>query len=121
MLIGEISRLTGASAKAIRHYETLGLLKPGRQGGGYRVFDERDVYLVRLIREAQQLGFKLGELKSAVSNGGGAPDWQRMLQLIRERQQRLVFDLERIREQQRLLQDCEHQLLSHLAAGTFCT
>lgn len=50
MKIGELSRLTGASVRALRHYEEEGLIRPARRGNGYRDFDHAAVELVRQIR-----------------------------------------------------------------------
>lgn len=69
VLIGQICRLTGATPKAVRLYESLGLLPPARRRGSYRVFDQEHVDAVALIRQAQQLGFKLKELQSLASQG----------------------------------------------------
>ncbi|MEJ6004960.1 MerR family transcriptional regulator [Paucibacter sp. AS339] len=69
MLIGQICRLTGASAKAVRLYEAMGLLPQPRRRGKYRVFEQEHVDAVALIRQAQVLGFKLNELKQLASQG----------------------------------------------------
>ncbi|WP_431975907.1 MerR family transcriptional regulator [Micromonospora haikouensis] len=50
MRIGELSRRTGASVRALRHYENEGLLRPGRRSNGYRVYEDDAVDLVRQIR-----------------------------------------------------------------------
>ncbi len=63
MYIGKLSELTGASRKAIRLYESMGLIPAPRRKGRYRVYGERDVVVVRTIRRAQEAGFRLAELK----------------------------------------------------------
>lgn len=50
MKIGELSRLTGASVRALRYYEEEGLIRPGRRGNGYRDFDHGAVEAVKQIR-----------------------------------------------------------------------
>jgi DNA-binding transcriptional MerR regulator len=60
--IGQLSRLTGASADTLRHYERLGLLAPERMANGYRVYAPAAVDRVRMIRAALALGFRLDEL-----------------------------------------------------------
>lgn len=54
--IGELARRSGASAKAIRYYEQLGLIAPTRQANGYRSFDEGDLRAVTEIRELSAMG-----------------------------------------------------------------
>lgn len=50
MRIGELSRRTGASVRALRYYEEQGLLRPVRRPSGYREYREEDVATVRGIR-----------------------------------------------------------------------
>ncbi len=62
MNIGQLSRLSGASARSIRHDEKAGLLVSARQSNGYRTFSpdavRRIQHIVRMIR----LGFSLEEI-----------------------------------------------------------
>ncbi|MGN9909994.1 MerR family transcriptional regulator [Phytohabitans sp. LJ34] len=50
MKIGELSRRTGVSVRALRHYEAEGLIRPARSANGYRAFDEGAVQAVDQIR-----------------------------------------------------------------------
>ncbi|MEV0564824.1 MerR family transcriptional regulator [Dactylosporangium sp. NPDC050588] len=50
MKIGELSRRTGVSVRALRHYEDEGLLRPDRRSNGYRDFAEDAVDAVLQIR-----------------------------------------------------------------------
>lgn len=56
MRIGELARRTGASVKAIRYYERIGLLVPARERNGYRLFDEGHSRVVAEIRELSEIG-----------------------------------------------------------------
>lgn len=56
MKIGELAREAGVSIKAVRYYESIGLLEAPRLGNGYRDFGERDVRVVREIRELAAVG-----------------------------------------------------------------
>ena len=67
MLIGRVSELTGATRKAIRHYESIGLLAPADRKGSYRIYNEHDVRVISMICRAKTLGFSLGEIKDIVS------------------------------------------------------
>ena len=67
MHIGKISTLTGATIKAIRHYEAIGLIPAPQRVGKYRVYTEQDVHLIGMIRRAQAVGFALAELRGIVA------------------------------------------------------
>lgn len=63
MLIGEVASITGASCKAIRHYEKLGIIPQARRRGCYRVYSDLEIFLIHMIKAAQSLGFTLQELR----------------------------------------------------------
>lgn len=76
LYIGALARLTGASVKAIRLYEAMGLLGPVPRLGVYRVYTARHVAQVRLIKQAQALGIRLSGMQASLQQGRqGAPDW----------------------------------------------
>lgn len=56
MFIGELARRAGVSAKAVRYYESLGLIQPSREHNGYRSFHEGDLRVVTEIRQLSALG-----------------------------------------------------------------
>ncbi len=97
MFIGEIARRTGASPKAIRHYEALGLLGQVTRAGSYRVYTDDEVRQVELIRQAQSLGFRLSELLPALEGGAGEPDWQGLAQQIDGKRACLREEIQRLR------------------------
>jgi DNA-binding transcriptional MerR regulator len=67
MFIGQLAKLAGSTPKAIRHYETLGLLPEPLRQGSYRCYDEHHVTLLRMIRQAQAVGFKLTEIAPLIT------------------------------------------------------
>lgn len=67
MHIGKISELTGATRKAIRHYEAIGLIPAPERVGKYRVYTDRDVVLIWMIKRAQAVGFSLAEIGELVA------------------------------------------------------
>jgi DNA-binding transcriptional MerR regulator len=56
MLIGEVAERAGVTVKAVRYYESLGLVTPRRLANGYRDYDSSQLLLVRQIRELGRLG-----------------------------------------------------------------
>ncbi len=63
MQIGTVAEKSGISAKAIRYYESIGLIAAAhRTHTGYRVYGERDVQTLRFIQRARGLGFSVGEV-----------------------------------------------------------
>jgi Cu(I)-responsive transcriptional regulator len=63
MNISEAASASGLSAKMIRHYEAIELLRPTRRGNNYRDFSARDVAELRFIRHARELAFPLEEIR----------------------------------------------------------
>ena len=68
MKIGEASRQSGVSAKMIRYYESIDLLrKAQRHGNSYRDFDARDIHDLHFIRRSRALGFSIDEIKQLLT------------------------------------------------------
>jgi MerR family copper efflux transcriptional regulator len=66
--IGEAARLSGVSAKMVRHYESLGLLPAvARTDSGYRQYSEAEVHTLRFIKRGRDLGFSMQEIAELVS------------------------------------------------------
>jgi MerR family copper efflux transcriptional regulator len=64
MNIGEAAKRAGVNAKAIRYYESIGLLpEPARTESGYRVYSQDDVERLRMIGRARRLGFGIEDVK----------------------------------------------------------
>jgi len=69
MRISEIAKVTGVGVETIRFYERKGLIKqPARPAnGGFRTYPTESVSRIRFVREAQELGFSLGEINELLS------------------------------------------------------
>jgi Cu(I)-responsive transcriptional regulator len=67
MNIGQAAKLSGVSAKMVRHYESLGLLpEVARTDSGYRQYTDKEVHTLRFIRRARDLGFSMAEIGELV-------------------------------------------------------
>jgi len=66
--IGTAARLSGVSAKMLRHYESLGLLgQVNRTDNGYRQYTAADVHTLRFIKRCRDLGFSMAEIAELVN------------------------------------------------------
>lgn len=66
MRIGELAERAGTTTRALRHYESVGLLSSRRGSNGYRSYDESDLRVVRQIRSLVEVGFALDETRPFV-------------------------------------------------------
>ncbi|MDR3081060.1 MAG: MerR family transcriptional regulator [Streptomyces sp.] len=66
MRIGELAARVGTTTRALRYYESRGLLPARRDPQGHRTYDEQDLTLLRQIRTLQDFGFDLEETRPFV-------------------------------------------------------
>jgi DNA-binding transcriptional MerR regulator len=66
MRIGELAERAGTTARALRYYESRGLLAAGRDANGHRVYGEDELRLLQQIRTLQDFGFGLEETRPFV-------------------------------------------------------
>jgi len=65
--IGEVSRRTGLSERALRHYETEGLINPARSAGGRRFYMARDLNRLQQVIVLRRAGYALSAIGSMMA------------------------------------------------------
>ncbi len=62
--IGRVAKAAGVSVQAVRYYERLGLLPAAqRTPAGYRIYGPESVDRLQFVKQAQELGFSLDEIR----------------------------------------------------------
>jgi DNA-binding transcriptional MerR regulator len=100
VLIGEVARRSGVSTRMLRHYDSLGLVRPtGRTVGGYRAYSEEDIRRIFHVEGLRSLGLSLRQVGRALADPGFTPSTL-VGDLIRRSEERLKREqelLERLR------------------------
>ncbi|TDD70961.1 MerR family transcriptional regulator [Jiangella aurantiaca] len=66
MRIGDLAQRAGTTTRALRFYESQGLLMAQRAPNGYREYDEDDLRLVTEVQTLQGIGFSLDDTRPFV-------------------------------------------------------
>ncbi|WP_366937629.1 MerR family DNA-binding protein [Hydrogenophaga sp.] len=91
MNIGEAATAAGVSANMIRHYEHIGLLPEAeRSEAGYRLYGDREVSVLRFVRQSRHLGFSMTQIAELI---GLWSDSQRTSREVKAVAQRHLDDL----------------------------
>ncbi|WP_106403300.1 HEAT repeat domain-containing protein [Actinocorallia populi] len=94
MLIGDVARRSGVSARMLRHYDALGLVRPtGRTAAGYREYSGEDIRRIFHIESLRSLGLSLREVGRALDDPGFRPS-ELVDDLIRRTRERIVSETE---------------------------
>jgi len=96
MYIGELAKRAGATPKAIRLYESMGLIGRVTRLGAYRVYSDKHVTQVRLIKQAQAMGFKLADVAPSVGGQRTEPDWAAMAEQVDQRRAEIAREILRL-------------------------
>ncbi|GGL31877.1 HEAT repeat domain-containing protein [Nocardia jinanensis] len=94
MLIGEVARRSGVSTRMLRHYDSLGLVRPtGRTVGGYREYAAEDIRRIFHVESLRSLGLSLREVGRALQDPAFTPS-ALVGDLIRRTEERLQQEQE---------------------------
>jgi DNA-binding transcriptional MerR regulator len=98
--IGQLARETGLTAKTLRFYEQAGLIRPARRtAAGYRLYEEGAVERLGLVRNAQDLGFSLDDVRMILDAGDAGKDpCVHTLALVDRQLDRLAVHEKRLRQ-----------------------
>ncbi|NYD40307.1 heat shock protein transcriptional repressor HspR [Nocardioides panaciterrulae] len=90
-VISVAAELTGLHPQTLRTYERLGLITPGRTGGGGRRYSHRDIELLREIAELSAAGIGLEGVRRIL-------ELQDRVAALAQRNEELVAELDATRE-----------------------
>ncbi len=116
--IGELSKATGKTVRAVHLYEELGLLRPAtRTEGGFRLYEPDAVARIRWVVKLQAIGFKLSEIQGFVRAFECAPSGRKATDRAR---QVFATKLDDIRAQIAQLRTIEDELIESLEYLSAC-
>ena len=94
--IGDFSRMTFLTVKALRHYQQVGLLEPARTdpSSGYRYYRPEQVADARLIRRLRDLDLPVDDVRSVLT----APDEETRNAVMIEHLDRMSKQLEQVKD-----------------------
>ncbi len=121
MYIGRAAKDSGATIKAIRLYEQLGLLSNIERDNSYRIFTEEDILLIKFIKIAQTFDFKLSELKKIIHpKEGGAQSWENIEKAINLKEESISEEISRLKGNRIQLNNYRKEIIKCLADHQNC-
>jgi DNA-binding transcriptional MerR regulator len=117
MLIGKLAGLLGVTPKTLRHYETIGLIRPAaRAGNGYREYSSEAVRRARLVVGLRSLGLSI-ETVQALLIPDGRPLRRRLLGVLDEQINDHALQISVLQGRHADLEARYHALLSQPASA----
>jgi len=110
--IRELAARTGATLRALRHYEDIGLLTAGRRPSGARCYDADQRRRAALIARLRRLGMPTPDIHAALSEDDGGEGVARFLDA------ELAAAAARIQDLRTALVELEAEGLDGLGAGS---
>jgi MerR family transcriptional regulator, copper efflux regulator len=116
--IGEVSNSSGVSIDTVRFYERRGLIKrASRSGGGFRLFAPETVERILFIKQAQEFGFSLDEIREILTDSNEIAECRRVRDFLRSKLAEVDERMKKMREFRRTLQQnleaCEREIKEH--------
>ena len=109
--IGDLASMFGLTARTIRYYEELGLLKSNdRTEGIHRRYPGRNIIYLKRIKQLKSYGLSLGEIKEFFDLAEKEPSGELCKALlIKKYEERIGAEEEAIAEAQRRLDELRSQ------------
>ena len=107
--VNDVAKAAGIVPHVVRYYSRIGLLHPARDPqNGYKLFAPGDAKRLAFIRQAQSLGFALGEIAQILGDSGqGKTPCPRVREIL---QRRIRENREKLEELNRLQARMENAL-----------
>lgn len=86
LTIASVAQMTGTTTRALRYYESIGLLSPKRYAGRFRIYDEDDIRVANDIVYLRRLGFPVHDVAAYLDRQSArTAERQKLLESIRDR------------------------------------
>src|SRR6266852_3573237 len=103
---GEVAERAGVSVDTVRYYERRRLLpRAPRTAGGFRLFSSEAAERVLFIKQAQEIGLSLDEIKELLADGGGADKCRHVRDLLRTKLEEIDGRIKAMRSFRKTLAD----------------
>ncbi len=117
--IGEVAERVGISLRTVRYYEEQSLFEPaGRTEGGFRLYTDREVNRLLLIKHMKPLGFTVPQMRELLAahdtlGSDDAEARQAAEHRIAEFAEQAVARCEQLRDQLARAEEFARQLSAH--------
>ena len=63
--VGEAADIVGTTSETLRHYDRIGLVRPGKKDEwtGYRLYSDQDIVRLNTVRALQMMDLSLREIR----------------------------------------------------------
>lgn len=99
MTRGQLAKQTGISMAAIRFYEDEGILPaPVRSEGGYRLYSDDYLVMIKFIKDAQSLGYSLNRIGDTLRLLGHGTGIETLKEAVRTQLEEIDAEIRRLDE-----------------------
>jgi DNA-binding transcriptional MerR regulator len=111
MTIGQVARHAGLSPRAVRFYEAEGILPHAqRTAGGYRLYAEHEVELLRFVAQLRHVGLSVADVRAIIRlREHGVPQLDRVIALLEARIAGLDRELDSLHDARARLVEVLHR------------